>query len=271
MFKKSLFLLGLMALALSAQAQGREGLSAIEAASRWGRYLKVASDAQIGLQALQTGRKLGRGIKAPVPLKGTVPLISSRIAMPAGLADKVTQATLPGYFNNFGTQFRQYADEAQISPEYWNTWLGRAFASERSFNGYFVPSFKQAVELLDVPVTDGVDAITAVEKVLTENGAKNTSGFFVLAEEGDGFHPKDVFILDIPNSHWISLNASRGHALSGQYAAMWQQVQTGRPKLQETLQERGVLVRVDHAKNPTELEVSKDGVMWDRYSMQTVT
>lgn len=268
--KKYSLVLAFLTLALTGQAQTVEKVG--QAGKIIYRNFKVGHNTVVGLEALRTVRPLGAAssISAIPNFPATVPNQSFRVSLPQ-ITQKIEQATLPGYFYDFPTQFREYAAAAQISVEYWNTWLGRDLDQTGSFQGHFVKDFSMVVELLDVPVIEGVRAIDAVGEAFAESRLGDGKGFFVLAQEGNAFAPKDVFILDMLHGRWISLKASRGKAISSKYRNLRQTMWETNLAQEEVLAKRGVIVRVDNPTSPKELEVSKDGVLWDRYSMTTNT
>lgn len=269
--KTSLAVVFLLA-ALAAHAQFlEEGAKA--AGQIVGRDFKIMYNTRTGLEVLRTVRPLGQAssITAAPNLAPKVPYRSMRIALPPALAKTIEQATLPGYFYDFPTQLKNYAEQAQVPIEYWDIWLSRAFNPNKSFQGHFVPDFKTAVELLDVPVVDGGTARDAVFEAFTESHHGDGKGFFVLVQQENALYPKDVFVLDIHQGGWISLQESRGKALAHKYPGLRRLLEEISISQEEILAKRGVLVRVDDPTNPKELEVTTDGIRWDRYSMETKT
>ena len=93
----------------------------------------------------------------------------------------------------------------------------------------------------------------------------------MLAEYGSPLHAKDVFVLDLEDKSWVSLNKSRGKVISNNHNLLRPDIVQATSLQQTVLEARGVLIEVDDVANPTQLKVSKDGVRWDVYSMETIT
>ena len=267
-FKKQLLVLMLLSVAVAGYAQVRGGKPVIKAVHDF----NIVHNVQIGQAVLQMSRPLGKlpAVANTVPFSFSLPQQSFRALVPA-LSRKISQATLPGYFQDFKVQFPDYAKAAEIPVEYWSAWLGRGFNQDKSFQGHFLKDFKSVVELLDVPVVEGGTSLDAINEAFAEGLKSDGRGFFVISQAANRSRAKDVFVLDIKGGSWISLKTSRGRVLGKQYNSLRQTLQETNSSLEEMLAKRGVLVRVDNPTKPTELEVSLDGIRWDRYSMETQT
>ncbi|MBR4682785.1 MAG: hypothetical protein IKP06_05740 [Elusimicrobiaceae bacterium] len=244
-----------------------------KAAGQFGRKLSIMCNTRSGFEVLRTVRPLGQpsSIAAVATMSPSIPYKSKRILLPASLSKKIEQVSLPGYFYNFPQQLKEYADQAQVPVEYWDVWLSDAFNPNKSFRGYFVPNFETVVELLDVPVVDGGTAQDAVFEAFAASHHGDGKGFFVLAQQKNALYPKDVFVLDLRQGGWISLQESRGTALATKYNGLRRLLREMDLTQEQILARRGVLVRVDDPANPKELEVTTDGIRWDRYSMESQT
>lgn len=271
--RKCSLLLVFLSAAVTVCAQGGTGKAGQAIAKALSRDFTIVHNATMGMEILRAVRPLGElpAVSPSVHLAPKLPQTSFRVHLSVNLSKKITQTFLPGYFRDFKTQFAAYAEQVQLPSEYWETWLGRAFNQNQSFQGYFVKDFQMAVELLDVPVVDGGTPMDAVREAFMAGLQSQGSGFFVVAQHENASRAKDVYVLDIPNRHWISLKESRGYVLGKRYQGLRQSIQETNFAQEEMLAKRGVLVRVDNPIKPTELEVSLDGIRWDRYSMETKT
>lgn len=247
--KKSIFVLCFLGLAVSSYAQGGEGRA----------LFNIVHNVYTGRAILQFNRS------TEVLPKST--FVAPTVIQGTQIKHTIEQAILPGYFSNFSSQLIQTIDISQAN---WSRTFIAHFDQTKPFEGKFVPNFEQALELLENPVLNATPLQEAFENALIQATEGNGKGFFVLAEVGNNpLKPKDVFVLDLDTQSWISLNKSKGKVISSNHNLLRPDIQQATPFQQDILDARGVLIEVDDPQQPTELKVSKDGINWDRYSMDS--
>ena len=87
---------------------------------------------------------------------------------------------------------------------------------DNKFAGYFFPHLRQATVASGVAVTNPLSAEDALQQALQES-QWYSSGYLAIAVQGNQYRPKDVLVMDLSNRRWLSINQSKGKALSRYY------------------------------------------------------
>ena len=175
-----------------------------------------------------------------------------------------TQLKTPGFFaDSFSVQWKEYSQHSPFLQKDWSHWLENSFEPGTKFEGSFVPSIKNILEIASRPVISGMSAKEAVEQAFL-SAKKNQYGFLVVAVEGNSKRPKDVLVMNLKENRWMSLNRSRGQALAKNFGPLIQMFHRENLYLSTVLGKQGVLARI--VEDPVaRVEVSFNGLVWTKY------
>ncbi len=214
------------------------------------------------------------------PLGPTVSrLISKQIVRP----QQKFPANFDGYYTDFPKAWQKFKDHTHSKGGRLEVLLEAAYGDDPVFSGHFVATFDEISSLANQPVKHGASIHEAFMQALTQ-ASEIKAGIFLICVAGNNRRPKDVILLDLANSRYISYNHSKANAWARVIGARNPSDEIDERsdthlndwKIDSTIIDRratqGIILRINgDPNNPKDISVSLTGHSWTIYHLNAKT
>ncbi len=188
-----------------------------EQALRAGGLSYMVPNSRVGAEALNKGVTSKVGTPSfKVRLKRKAYEVCARHFNPVKvetlLARHLIQEPFPAYFNSFEDSWADFAEQVGGKLGTLEVILEAAYGPEEQFEGMFLETYREVVQLSKQVLTQGTTAAKALENAYIQ-GAEKEKGFFVIRVQATAEHAQDVLLLDlhhVKEIQFISLRQSIG-------------------------------------------------------------
>ncbi len=132
------------------------------------------------------------------------------------VARRLVKVPFPAYYMDFEKDWKEVKEEIQIDLRQLEVILEAAYGEETRFDGAFVTSYREVLELLQKE-NNSWAALGALKQAWAQARQKK-SGFFVITVYKTEEHEHDVLLLDLKNKQFISVGQSIGEAWMKQHS-----------------------------------------------------
>ncbi len=190
---------------------------------RAGGQAYMVPNLRVGQEALSAGMRSSVG-RVPLTTKDKFKYkayeISQKHLSPAMLErlveNQFVRIPFPAYYMDFEKAWEQAKEKTQINLRHLEVILEAAYGEETRFDGAFVTSYREVLELLQKE-NNSWAALGALKQALAQARQKK-SGFFVITVHKTEEHEHDVLLLDLKNTKFISVGQSIGEAWMKQHS-----------------------------------------------------